>query len=55
MYNNLYSTFSCSVSDEMLEQLEAWRKEAADVPVSTKQSARGHSDSGKINLLLKLP
>jgi len=55
VYNNLYSPFSCSVSDEMLQQLEAWRKEAADVPISTKQSLKGHFDSGKINLLLKLP
>ena len=55
MYNNLYSTFSCSVSDEMLQQLEAWRKEAADVPMSQKLSSRGQSDSGIINPLLKLP
>jgi len=40
----------CSVTDEMLQQLEAWRKEAADMPMSPKQSSRGHSDAGKINL-----
>ena len=55
VYNNLYSTFSCSVSDEMLQQLEAWRKEAADVPMSQKLSSRGQSDSGIINPLLELP
>jgi len=39
----------------MLQQLEAWRKEAADVPMSQKLSSRGQSDSGKINPFLKLP
>jgi len=45
----LYNLFSyCSVSDAILQQLGAWRNEAADIPVSTKQSSWWHSDSGKI-------
>jgi len=38
----------------MLQQLEAWRKEAADVPISQKLSSRGQSDSGTKKSPLKI-
>jgi len=47
-----YLSFYCSVTDEMIQQLDAWRKEAADVQMSHKQPSMGHSDSGKMNLPL---
>ena len=47
-----YLSCYCSVNDEMLQQLDAWRNEAADVQMSHKQPSMGHSDSGKMNLPL---